>query len=248
MLNSAKNLFSYTCSSLCSMGSSCLDSVESLMDPTRFSIGAVSSSIITPLGMMTVSLAQKVGLISISQDLDLLEKVDKLRKSTGWNINSEAILSATCKQREFWNQINSNFPDPSDHGSLLQAKFLFSINVLFATPLLEEFIFREFLQGYCLKKVSNLMIKHCVLQVKSPIIDKIDKVARVALTAGLFALWHLQNKGLVSDAEMEGQLVHTCVLGLGLGLLKESNVGLAGAVGAHMANNAIASMEYLMSC
>jgi membrane protease YdiL (CAAX protease family) len=157
-------------------------------------------------------------------------------------------MSATCKLQELCNQINSNLPNPSDHTSPLQNKVLTSCNVIFAVPLLEELFFRQFLQGYILKKFSNFVIKNCVSQVKSPMIDKIDKVARVALTAGLFSLCHLNNEGQGSDAQLQGQLVHTFVVGLGLGWLKESEAGLLGAVGAHMANNAIASMEYLMSC
>lgn len=248
LLSSVKNVFSCTSSCLVSIASKCCESCDSLLDPKRLSIGAIASSIITPLGMMIVSLAQKGGLIDSSRFYDILEKADAVRKSTGWNINLDAIMNATCKEQELVNQINSNFPDTSDHISLLANKVFASSYSIFAMPMLEELFYREFLQGFIFKKAFNFVIKNCVSQVKSPMIDKIDKVGRVVLTAGLFSLAHLINKNVLSDAQLQAQLIHTFVVGIGWGLLKESNVGLAGAAGAHMANNLIAGMDYLMSC
>ena len=50
------------------------------------------------------------------------------------------------------------------------------------------------------------------------------------------------------DTYVSLQLVATFVGGIGLGILKESNAGLLGAIGAHVTNNMIAISPSLWSC
>jgi len=52
----------------------------------------------------------------------------------------------------------------------------------------------------------------------------------------------------MADSYFRMQLVSTFVGGIGLGILKESKVGLLGAIGSHIGNNMLALTPGLWSC
>ncbi|MBM3183732.1 MAG: CPBP family intramembrane metalloprotease [Chlamydiae bacterium] len=104
------------------------------------------------------------------------------------------------------------------------------------------------MQDVLLKRLPKWALKKIAPGKEAALDSRIAKVARVVLTAALFSAFHLVNQGVLSDAYVKAQLIGTFVLGLGFGAIKESKAGLLGSIGAHMANNMLASRGLLMMC
>ncbi len=86
------------------------------------------------------------------------------------------------------------------------------LGILFA-PIYEEILYRGLLQGVILQKASQ--------RIFAPLFAK---SAQIIISSFLFAFPH-QNQE------------YAFLLGLQLGMIKESQLKIAGSIGAHMANN-----------
>jgi membrane protease YdiL (CAAX protease family) len=100
------------------------------------------------------------------------------------------------------------------------------------SPVKEEIVFRGVLQGLLLDKLPATLFKD-----KNRIVNtRLSCLMRTVIISKLFADAH-QNNNQSSISQI--RTFHAFFLGLGLGLIKESRLKLAGAIGAHMANNFI---------
>jgi hypothetical protein len=221
----------------------------SLSRMKQLGLGIASSCVITPAGSAFTFLAQKMNFITTCpQDLDsdIRSWSEKLME-LGLKINSQAVIEATCKFEEIINQLNSNLIEQA-RISTFTAKVaqIGLIGCIF--PVAEEITFRGLIQDVCLKKITQPFLKKIFPNTQTSLLTAFDKVTRVTIAAGLFSACHLQNTAIFDDEYVRGQLIHTFVMGLGLGVLKESNAGILGAIGAHIANNFAAISPVLMTC
>lgn len=103
-------------------------------------------------------------------------------------------------------------------------------------------------QDVLLTRIPKYMIKIIAPGKESLLDSSLAKAARIGLTAALFSSLHFRNLQSHSQAEVVSQVVCTFVLGLGFGMIKESKAGILGAIGAHMANNALAAVPIYFDC
>ena len=93
------------------------------------------------------------------------------------------------------------------------------------SPILEEILFRGLLQNIILKKPLKLVDA------------KITKCFRIGCASALFAVAHLGNRGSYPDNYIKRQVIVALFMGSFLGMIKESKLGLSGAIGAHIGFN-----------
>jgi hypothetical protein len=114
---------------------------------------------------------------------------------------------------------------------------LVSITVAIALPAIEEILFRGLIQDVLLNRIPKKILKRLAPQ-KTWILDsRVTQIARIVLVSALFAALHLMNKGISNH-----RLVLHFTQGLAWGTIKESKLGLTGAIAAHMTNNAVATL------
>ena len=212
----------------------------------RLGLGMVAGAVGMPLfNIAPIYLAQKTGLIPemTNQILSKTLRVnDKLFNNT---CLIEKPISKfpypTCPLRVACRDLNLPITP-----SQIKITNLVALGVIPAVG--EELLFRGLIQDVLLKRLPAWMLKKISPGQEKMIDTKIAKIGRIILTSALFSAWHLQNRGILPDAYVKSQLVGTFTLGILLGMIKESNLGLLGSMGAHFANNTIAISPILLGC
>lgn len=177
------------------------------------------------------------------------EVATKVRGLVGIQLNVESILNADCPLKEFVGQWNiALWMAPQAHLSVLSIKTLVFGIAGVAFPLLEEIAYRGLVQDIILKRIPKFIVKKVAKGNESFLDSHIAKVARIAITTALFSAMHLMNRSVMADFSVNLQVAATFVGGIGLGILKESNPGLLGAIGAHFAWNVVGLSPVLLSC
>lgn len=215
----------------------------------RFGLGVAAAGIGTPISWGASYLAGKVGLIQeIGDQASLVKEQMANMAKLGFKMDSDAIMNATCKMQTLVDQINSNIPWKEAHTSVFAVKAAQVGMMGVGIPIVEEIVFRGLIQDVLLTRIPKYVIKKIAPGKETALDTRIAKAARITLTAALFSAAHLANSGFFADSYVSMQLVATFVGGIGLGILKESNAGLLGAMGGHIANNMIAIAPALWSC
>lgn len=106
------------------------------------------------------------------------------------------------------------------------------LRVAVTGPIVEEVKFRGIVQGLLLKATFYAM-QRFGLSPKSITDPALEKILRIGVTALLFGGLHLRN----GHPTARHQMILATFSGILFGVLKESKLGLFGAIGAHMANN-----------
>lgn len=112
-------------------------------------------------------------------------------------------------------------------------------------PIFEEIVFRGLIQDVMLTRIPKYVVSK-ILPGRETILDsKMAKVARIIIAALLFStVGHAYNCIYVADYVVKMQMVGALIAGLGLGMIKESNAGLLGSIGAHAFNNMIGVLKH----
>lgn len=218
-----------------------------------FGLGVAAAGIITPVSTGVTYLSQMAGLIpEMTRENNIREVVVNYQKMGFSGMNADRLLNATCYLEEFSQQLNLhsvltpfgvqklNTSPESIKGGL--------VGTVTGAAIGEEILFRGLIQDVCLTRIPKYVIKK-ISPGKEALLDTtIAKAARILITAAAFSAYHLGNKGVLSDAYVSTQLVATFMMGIGFGLLKESQAGLTGSVAAHITNNLVAVIPTLQSC
>lgn len=123
--------------------------------------------------------------------------------------------------------------------SALSEKTLFLLNLptaLVLAPIVEELLFRKEFQD----TLTQLMLaKHD---------PRSAKLYSIVVTSALFAAGHLMYKEKTSIQTAVCEATIALIGGLVLGILKESPVGLYGAIGCHMLHNTVEVIKLYLPC
>lgn len=215
-----------------------------------FGLGVAAAGIMTPLSHGVGFLAQKIGLIQEMGDRASLmkEQVANMAKM-GFRFDAEALANATCPMQEYVTQFNSLFPFyPEVHQTVFSVKAAMVGGFGVLTPIFEEVIFRGLVQDILMKRIPQYIVKKIAPGREMALDSRIAGIVRIVLTSALFSAYHLLNRGIFANAYVDLQIVQTFIMGISLGIFKESKAGLFGAMGAHMAHNIIAISPQLLSC
>lgn len=143
---------------------------------------------------------------------------------------------------EIVQQINRNTPLNQQTSIRALKTQCFQRGVIEA-PINEEIFFRGIVQGLLLYRIPAIIFQEIAINKSRVCKSVFAPWARTIAVAGLFASAHQDNEpSTISQAKT----AHAFFLGLELGLIKESRLKLAGAIGAHMANNCI-SLKHLLT-
>jgi len=203
-----------------------------------FSLGVAAAGVITPLTSGTTYLGQKIGLIpEFTKENNIQGMVANFQKMGFSELNADRLINATCYFKELSQQLNLHVIRTPDGWERMNTtpEYLKGEAIGFFTgaALEEEILFRGLIQNVCLTRIPKFVIKK-ISPGKETILDTtMAKAARILITSAAFSAYHLRNKGIFSDSYVSMQLVATFMMGIGFGLLKESQAGLAGAIGAH---------------
>ncbi|HEV8051568.1 MAG TPA: CPBP family intramembrane glutamic endopeptidase, partial [Parachlamydiaceae bacterium] len=177
----------------------------------HFSIGLVSSLLLSPIAKGAVYLAEITGLIApeVFSMADHWKQTAAAYAKGNITIDAERIINTTCPLQEFVTQLNHN----SRNSTPMSVYDLKKFTVLSSLPssIIEELIFRGLVQDVLLKRIPQFIINKVAPGNEHFLDTKIAKVARIVLTASLFSAAHLSNKGIYSDAFVNGQVVATFV-------------------------------------
>lgn len=210
----------------------------------NFSLGAAAVALLTPIDFGANFFLNKMSQFSST---DTIGQQVKVWREWGLKIDGERIRTAACPLQEFVTQYNNQIPR-SFHQSVLALKISSIVQVAVLAPIFEEIVFRGIIQSFLLKQIPSYIIKKCAPGKESYLDSSIAKIARITITTGLFVAVHIPNRMLMSENYVNGQLVTALITGIGFGYLRESKVGLLGAIGAHFAKNFLPAVPVLMSC
>ena len=112
----------------------------------------------------------------------------------------------------------------------------------------EEILFRHGIQEISLQELPKSILKKAAPAKETLLDSKTAKAGRILLTSTLFSLFHLTHLVIIPKPVMLAQLVNTFTLGIGAGILRESKLGLAGAIGLHLGYNIIGLSPTLWNC
>ncbi|MBX9923948.1 MAG: CPBP family intramembrane metalloprotease [Rhabdochlamydiaceae bacterium] len=126
---------------------------------------------------------------------------------------------------------------------------LVSGGMYFDAAITEEIVWRGIFQDVLLKRLPQMILK-TVAPGKEKLLDsKEAKIFRVVITAALFSIMHAPNRQVMSSAYVDRlQIPLTFVAGLLFGAIKESKLGLTGAIGAHLGLNTVGLAANLTMC
>lgn len=113
-------------------------------------------------------------------------------------------------------------------------------------PIKEELIFRGLFQGVIFHQWPKFLFSTIS---QGHLLDSTTaKTARIALSTTIFSGMHALNygSGVISDELVTTQLIVGLATGIAFGLIKESNLGMLGAIGAHMGNNLVACLPLIL--
>lgn len=205
----------------------------------KLGLGAAAGVVMAPISRGLIYLGQKAGMLP-----SLADRAGLLREGLGkmpFRLDAEAIANAACPIQEYAQQLSKASGTLFTAGSI-KAQFIGSLGI--AGPIFEEVIHRGLIQDLCMDRLGGLALR---LQGNAPSLT-VQKILRIALSAGVFALMHLANQETMAASYAQNQVAASFLRGLIYSTLKESDLGLAGAIGAHMANNFIAMTHHLISC
>ncbi len=120
--------------------------------------------------------------------------------------------------------------------------------VVLIAPIAEEIFFRFGVQEVLLKRIPQKILEFISPSRVSILDSRIAKFARIGITAGAFAFAHLANQGVFHESYVESQLMSAFMGGIVYGYIKESRLGLLGAIVAHAAGNALPAIGLSFSC
>jgi hypothetical protein len=209
-------------------------------------IGAsiVTGSTLYPLAAAATYLSEKFKIIPPTLSYKELFKQKMLQnEKLGHIFSAKIICKAACPLLEFLKQINRKLNPP--HTTVSNLKLSELLNLGICIPIQEEILFRYLLQDVILTQLP----KQFLSSNRQKALDSTTaKVTRILITSTLFSLYHLNNLGKLPDSVLSEQLVRTFILGIGCGILKESDAGLIGAISAHAANNILSLVPFLLKC
>lgn len=219
----------------------------------NLSFGALAGGVIgVPLNELTYHAGKSLNFFESLPELS--DWLSTLEVFLQVSFNKEKIINAACPLKEFSSQIQA-----SNKGSLLEQlgiktdsssdlkKSIFKVAVLQAA-VYEELIFRGLIQDILLKRIPQLIIKKLAPGKEKLLDTKTAQAFRITISATAFSAIHLINLLVFPKEYVIPQVVITFVLGIFLGVIKESRLGLAGTIGAHALNNTMAITPILTSC
>lgn len=213
----------------------------------HFAIGALIGATTSLVNMSVHSLLTKKGFIpELPIEDNIRVTIETLKKANITKFDAQALMDAPCFFEEYSRQNNSQ--EVWVHMTPARMKTVLALYGAVAIPAAEEFIFRDFIQCGLLPFATKPVIKKILPNASSQVHYRVDVLARLIITSLLFAAVHLTNLALTSDNFVKMQIIYTFVLGMVLGLLRESSPGITGAIGAHMANNAVSIYPRLTRC
>ncbi len=158
------------------------------------------------------------------------------------------IILAECPYRELANQFQKLGILEDAHSHIMIGKAMMVFKSVMFMPIVEEVLFRGFFQGIVQKWIPGKILQTISPQLNWAIDHKLNLIGRIALNALIFSYYHNSNRQFLSDDQVDLQVIHTLVIGICFGALKESRFGLMGAIGAHMGNNLFGQAPFLLSC
>jgi hypothetical protein len=185
---------------------------------TNLVIGRFFGCFFESLSESVVSLARRVHLVCPLQSDEEFAK------------NSSLLLEAILSQLSTFSE-KIKFPVIP----VTSAAKTMGVITIFAAE--EELIFREVVQQLLLKQIPQFVLERVSPGTEALLDTKIYTVARIAFTASFFALVHLSNSGVVPDCFVQAQVISAFAAGILFGIIKESSLGLLGAIASHVQNN-----------
>jgi hypothetical protein len=218
----------------------------------HFSLGAVSAGILTPTTDIIGSIPVYLGWIPEVPYTSFIRNYITYEKNhLGlFKLNPDIILNATCGVKTYVKQFNSHPYPEIKNLPLTPLRFKIDLinKIVLLTGIAEEILFRGLVQDVLLTRIPKLIINKMAPGKEKVLDTTIAKAARILLTSAGFSAVHLQNQAVYPGEEMKAQLITSFISGIGFGILKESKVGLAGTIGAHMAGNIFFLSPILWSC
>lgn len=204
-------------------------------------LGVATSVVVNPVMHLSEKALIRLGVFNDSWN-DMLRLI--LSTINGpFTFDLETALAHECPFQEIVRQHNHFFSNGSlqdRHVRPINADSVKSLitTVFILTAAIEELVFRGAVQDLLLTRIPKAILQKLAPDKVSTVDGRIAKVAKIALVATLFASSHLLNMGKTTDSYVSGQVIQTVILGIVLGIIKESRLGLAGAIGLHGAFNA----------
>ncbi|MBM3198976.1 MAG: CPBP family intramembrane metalloprotease, partial [Chlamydiae bacterium] len=119
-------------------------------------------------------------------------------------------------------------------------------NGILIPGVVEEFVFRQVIQDWILKKGVRKAVE-CISPQHASFVDhKAYTACRILLSSLAFSAIHATNGVMFPDEYVSVQIRATFVMGIAFGILKEM-VGLPAAMGAHMVQNTVALLPGMMT-
>ncbi|MEM1283174.1 MAG: hypothetical protein AAGG81_06435 [Chlamydiota bacterium] len=131
--------------------------------------------------------------------------------------------------------------------NFIERKSISTLDLCIIGPIAAEIIFGQLIQKNLLPDISKGIVGRIAPGKESVLNSNVAKVSRAILSAGLFTgTYMFLNGGEFSDSLMNIHALDAVIFGIVLGLIRESGLGLAGAVGGHIAHDTLATA--LLSC
>lgn len=131
-------------------------------------------------------------------------------------------------------QVRNNYEILQDDSIILRWR---AVRYIIEETIIEEFCFRGFLQGVALNRVPEFISKKILKKENLISNNTYAKIVRIFVTSVIFSYAHKTNEEMISTSAVKRQMLGSFIGGICLGCIKESPLGLAGAVGGHVANN-----------
>lgn len=218
----------------------------------KFLFGAASIFLSAPCCAIAIQILTKYNLIPpldtqdmFSECQEKLQQIDPLLQ-----FDREKIFANKAPIAEFVRQINhyKKLVTPEEPLiSVFNLKMGVFKVVALKGPIFEELFFRQIIQTTLLLTLPKYIAKKYFPSTISTLDSKIYTVVRIIFTCLLFTCAHLANLTIFPTAYVIGQLVCSCILGIHTGIIRESSIGISGAIGAHIANNTLALSSFLLS-
>lgn len=109
-------------------------------------------------------------------------------------------------------------------------------------------MFRHLIQKILLPNFFENKISQKKENKEKSLNSRVDKAARIGLTTVLFSSIHLLNNGFFPDDYVKMQTLNALTVGMILGVVRETRLGLSGAIIAHVVHNCIAGVMVSKRC
>ena len=212
-------------------------SMKTLRCAKNFGLGAAAGTLICyPVNRGVRFIGEHLGLLDLDPKTHKKKALELLCKNNP-NYDREKLENAPHYFEELTAQLNQLNGTSTSVNTIK----ITSIGIVgIASPIAEEILFRWLLQDVILKKTPLFVLKKMTPGKEKLVDAKITKCFRIGFVSTLFSAAHLLNQGIFPDSYVRQQIISTLFLGSICGILKESKLGLSGAIGAHIANNIVA--------